>query len=232
MIMIQQFSFPGGNIPKYSAVIFDHDGTVADAAPGILKSANAAFAEMGYPALTMEQFMPYLGPPLQNSFTQYAGMTVEQAQQAIAIYRREYAAGNCYCLRIYDGMEALLKALRAAGIKTAVASSKPTVFLEKILNHLGLRNFFDAVCGVELDRLESTKADIILAATQTLGVLPENCLMVGDRHFDVDGAKALGMPSVGVLHGYGTREELAAAGADYLAEDCAQLQKICFGDKC
>ena len=212
---------------KYDAVIFDHDGTIVDSAPGIRKSANAAFEALGFPTMEMEQFMPFLGPPLQESFTQLAGMTREEAGRAIAIYRREYNAGNCFILNIYDGMEALLRKLRAAGIKTAVASSKPTVFLEKVLGGIGLRALFDAVCGVELDRLHGGKDDIIAKAARRGGVPLERCLMVGDRRFDAEGAKALGIPCAGVLYGYGSREELELAGADFLVEGCGEILDIC-----
>ena len=214
-------------MPNFDAVIFDNDGTVLDAAPGILKSANAAFTELGYPTLTMGEFMPYLGPPLQDSFTRFAGMSLEEAGQAIAIYRKAYTAGNCFLLEVYPGMESLLKNLRAAGIKTGIASSKPTVFLEKILSEIGLRDLFDAVCGVALDRLHGGKDDIIAEAARQCGVPVERCLMVGDRRFDVEGAHALGIPCAGVLYGYGSREELEEAGADFLADRCGEIEHIC-----
>jgi len=212
----------------YDAVIFDNDGTVLDAAPGMLGCANVAFAELGYPTLTMKEYMPYLGPPLQDSFSRFAGMSREEAEQAIAIYRREYnGAGRCYELEVYPGMEDLLRNLRAAGVKTAIASSKPTVFLEKILSGIGLRALFDAVCGVELNRLHGGKDDIIAEAARQCGVPVGRCLMVGDRCFDVEGAHTLGIPCVGVLYGYGSREELEKAGADYLVEGCGVIEGIC-----
>ena len=211
----------------YSAVIFDNDGTVLNSAPGILKSANAAFEALGYPTMSMEEFGFFLGPPLQNSFTEFVGMSLAEAEQAIAVYRQAYNAGNCFLLEVYPGMEQLLKKLRDAGIKTAIASSKPTVFLEKILGGIGLRNLFDAVCGVELDRLHDGKADIIAEAARQCGVPVEKCLMVGDRRFDVEGAHALGIPCAGVLYGYGSRAELEQTGADFLVEDCAALERIC-----
>jgi phosphoglycolate phosphatase len=214
-------------MPAYDAVIFDNDGTVLDAAPGMLECANAAFAELGYPALTMEEYAPYLGPPLQDSFTRFAGMSRGEAERAIAIYRREYTAGKCFVLEVYPGMEALLRNLRAAGVKTAIASSKPTVFLEKILSGIGLRGLFDAVCGVGLDRLRDSKDDIIAEAARRCGVPAERCLMVGDRRFDAEGAHALGIPCVGVLYGYGSREELERAGADFLVERCGEIEGIC-----
>jgi len=216
-------------MPNYDAVIFDNDGTVLDAAPGMLQCANAAFTELGYPTLTMREYMPYLGPPLTSSFMQFAGMSHEEAQRAIAIYRREYDAGGCFVLDIYPGMEQLLRNLRAAGVKTAIASSKPTVYLEKILSGIGLRGLFDAVCGTQLDRLDASKADIISEAAKQCGVAIERCIMVGDRRFDVEGAKALGIPCIGVLYGYGSREELEGAGAAFLVEGCGEIEGICLG---
>lgn len=214
----------------YDAVIFDNDGTFLDTEEGIHKSVNCALEEMGFAPLSRAQFLPFIGPPLQGSFMQHAGMTQQQAGQAIAIYRREYTGGNDRLLRIYPGMPELLRKLRAAGIKTAIASSKPTVFLENIITALGMRQMFDAVCGTELDRTESGKADIIQNAARQCGVPAERCLMVGDRRFDIEGAKALGMDSAGVLYGFGSRDELLQAGADFLAEDCTALEQIVFGN--
>jgi phosphoglycolate phosphatase len=215
-------------MPNYDAVLFDCDGTFADTCAGVLASANAAFVELGFPQMEPAAFRPYLGPSLQSSFVHLLGMTLEQAQHAIEIYRREYAGGNCYRLRVFDGMEELLQRLRDANIKTAIASAKPLIFLEKILERLGMRHYFDAVCGVGLNRMESAKADIIAEAAARCCVPAGRCLMVGDRNFDIEGAKALGMPSAGVLFGFGSPEELTQAGADFLAEDCAALERIIF----
>ena len=213
-------------MPNFLAVIFDSDGTLSDSSEGILASANAAFAVMGFPLLDAQSVRPWVGPPLQQSMVDRHGLTPEEAEQAIAIYRREYDAGNCFLQRSYDGMVETLERLRAAGLKTAVASSKPTVFLEKILQGTNRWHLFDAVCGVTLDRTESSKTDLIAAAAEQLGLAPANCLMVGDRRFDIEGANALHIQSVGVLYGYGTREELEQAGATYIIEHPLELLPI------
>jgi len=213
-------------MPNFRAVIFDSDGTLSDSSEGILASANAAFAEMGFPLLDMQSIRPWVGPPLQDSMMNRHGMTLEEATRAIAIYRREYTAGNCFLQRSYDGMVEMLERLRAAGFKTAVASSKPTVFLEKILKGTDRWHLFDTVCGVTLDRTESSKTDLIAAAAAQLGLAPADCLMVGDRRFDIEGANALHMQSAGVLYGYGTREELEQAGATYIIEHPSELLTI------
>lgn len=214
---------------QFDAVIFDHDGTLVDSAEGILKSANSAFARLGYAALTPEEFRPFLGPPLQKSFETLVGMSPEEARQATKLHREAYDTGNCFLLRVHDGMEDLLRSLRERGIKTAVASSKPLYFLEKILSEIGLREDFDAVCGVAPDRLDESKSDIIAAAAQQCGIPLARCVMVGDRRFDIEGAKALGVTSIGLLSGYGSREELRLAGADYIVEDCHALSNLLLG---
>lgn len=212
----------------YSAVLFDFDGTFADTGEGVLASANAAFAAMGRPQMPPEAWRPCLGPPLLWSFTCVAGMTPEEAERAIEIYRKAYAEGNCYRLRVYDGMEALLRRLNEAGVPAAVASSKPTVFLEKILEHLGCRGYFAAVVGAELSRQEARKADLLLRAARACGAEPARCLMVGDRKFDMEAARELGMRAVGVLYGFGSEAELRESGADVLAADCGELGEILF----
>ncbi|MCL2106142.1 MAG: HAD-IA family hydrolase [Oscillospiraceae bacterium] len=214
---------------RYNAVLFDFDGTFADTSQGILLCLNAALEQMGYPPRSMPEFRRFLGPPIQYSLREFAGMDENEVQRAVALYREGYAAGGCFRLRVYDGLEELLLRLRAAGVKTGIASSKPTVYLEQILRGIGKRRLLDAVCGTDKDHAESGKADIILEAARQCGVPPERCLMVGDRKFDIEGARAAGMASVGVLYGFGGREELEEAGADYIAEDCGALKRIVLG---
>jgi phosphoglycolate phosphatase len=217
------------HMPRFDAVILDFDGTFANTSEGVLDSANFAFRALGYPELSFEGILPYLGPPLEESMRRYAGMTREQAKKAIAIYRKAYAGGNCFRMRVYDGMEDLLQNCRAAGVKTAVASAKPTVFLEKILARLGMRGLFNALCGTELSRTDPDKSDLIASAMKACGAAPERTLMVGDRRFDMEGARKVGAYAAGVLYGFGTKEELLQAGAQSLAKDCAALERLIFG---
>ncbi|MDR3313644.1 MAG: HAD-IA family hydrolase [Oscillospiraceae bacterium] len=214
---------------KYAAVLFDFDGTFADSSEGILASANEAFAALGYPAWEMPAFRRFLGPSLQDSMMRFAGMSPEEAQRAIAIYRASYVAGNCLRLRIFDGMEELLRRLTAENIPVAIASSKITTYLEKILQSVGYRHYFTAVVGAEPTSMENDKTHLLQKAAADCGAAPEDCLMVGDRYFDMEAAKALGMQAAGVLYGFGEKEELLAAGADFLAASCKELEAVIFG---
>ncbi|MDR1465184.1 MAG: HAD hydrolase-like protein [Oscillospiraceae bacterium] len=214
---------------RFDAVLLDFDGTFADTSEGVLASANTALEELGYPTMGLPEFRKFLGPPLEESFHRFLGMDRDTARRAIDIYRREYRAGNCLRLRIYDGLPALLLRLRTEGFQLGIASAKPTVFLERILAGLGMRDLFAAVSGVALDRLDTGKADLIAAAARDCGTALPQTLMVGDRRFDMEGAKAAGAPCAGALFGFGSREELLAAGADYLIEDIAALERVIFG---
>jgi phosphoglycolate phosphatase len=209
---------------KFQAVFFDFDGTFADTSEGVLQSYNYALVSLGFPPQEPATFGKFLGPPLQASMMEFCGMTPEQSAQAIALYREAYDGGNCFRLRVFDGMEALLRRLRAEGIRTGIASSKPTVFLEKILAHLELRDLLDAVCGVDLQHMGSDKSTLIAQAARIVNVPHTQCLMVGDRRFDMEGAAALGMTRAGVLYGFGTEEELKQSGANFLATDVAALE--------
>jgi phosphoglycolate phosphatase len=213
-------------MPAYEAIIFDFDGTFADTSEGIYLSANAALRALGLREISLRELRGFLGPPLQEGFVTLLGMGEAQARQAVEVYRREYAAGNYLKLRIYDGLLALLEDLQKRGIKLGVGSAKLTDYLEEILRAIGCRGYFDAVCGASPDQLEGGKSGIIAEALRQCGARPERCLMVGDRRYDIEGAKALGMPSAGVLFGFGSREELEAAGADFLLEDSAALRVL------
>ncbi len=216
-------------MPKFDAVLFDFDGTVADTGEGVLASANEAFAALGYPQMEPAAFRPFLGPPLRQNFTDLIGMSPEEAERGVVIFRAAYAAGNCFRLRVYDGLETLLQRLAAERIPVAVASSKLTIYLEKILEGIGLRRYFAAVCGTEQGQNDSDKTALLLRAAQGCGAQAGRCLMIGDRRFDMEAAKGLGMCAAGVLYGFGDAKELLDSGADMLAANCEELEKYIFG---
>ncbi|MDR2524705.1 MAG: HAD hydrolase-like protein [Oscillospiraceae bacterium] len=213
---------------KFDAVLLDFDGTFADSSEGILAGFNAAMDAMGYPREAMPAFRRFLGPPLEDSFRHFLGMSAQEAERAMTLYREQYTNGNYLRLHVFDGMEQLLLRLREADIPAAIASAKMTVFLERILRETGYRKYFKAVVGTEPKRLERSKTDLLLAAAAACGVPPARCAMVGDRSFDMEAAKTTGMYAVGVLFGFGDEAELRQAGADELAADCAAIEAILF----
>lgn len=198
---------------KFDSYLFDFDGTLADTGEGIRKSVAYSLERMGREVPGDEVLNRFIGPPLHDCFVEYAGMTNAEAERAIAVYRERYVDTGLYESRVYAGIAQLLRALHARGAWVAIASSKPQFMLERITEHYGLRDCFDAIVGVGLGRHSADKRDLLLAALPG-GADPARACMVGDRRFDIEAAKALGMAAVGADYGYSAPGELAGAGAD------------------
>lgn len=208
-------------------ILFDLDGTLTDPGEGITNCVGYALRKFGVEPRCREELYPYIGPPLVPSFEKYHGLTHEQAQQALLYYRERFSAVGMFENEPYPGITQLLGSLRAEGYRLLVATSKPEEFTVQILAHFGLDRYFDFVGGNTLQESRPTKADVIrYVMEQNPGITTDNTLMVGDRHHDVDGATACGLRTVGVLYGYGSREELEEAGAFAVATDLAQLGAI------
>ena len=209
-------------------VLFDLDGTLTDPGLGITNSVAHALAHFGIAVTDRTQLYRFIGPPLMDSFMEYYGFTEEQAVEAVKVYREYFADRGWAENTVYEGMETLLAELTAAGKTLLVATSKPQIFAERILHHFGLARYFTHICGVALQAPRGySKADVIREALDRAGVTDLNsAIMVGDRHHDIDGAKAVGLSSVGVLYGYGDRAEHEAAGADAIAESVDALRAL------
>ena len=207
-------------------VFFDLDGTLTDSGPGITASVAYALEKLGTEPPARETLRCFIGPPLLQSFARFCGFDEAKCREAVRLYREYFTAGGMFENSVYPGIPEALAELRAAGFRLAVATSKPELFSREIVAHFGLAGCFEAVCGAAMDETRTEKADVLRYALDTLGVKAEESLMVGDREHDVLGAKALGMPCVGVLWGYGSREELTAAGAAVLAETPAELAAL------
>ncbi len=213
---------------KYDAVLFDFDGTVADTGEGIFSCVKIAIEQVGFEPIDEKLLRTFIGPPIFDSFKYTAGMNDEQSKKAVEEYRKAYREGGIYKFRLYDGIEALLKKLHENGIKIAIASSKPAIFIKRIIDYLNFGDIIDCVSCPDFDNDHKSKAELILNAVSELGVTKERTLMVGDRHFDIDGASLAGVESVGVTFGYGSEEELKKAGATYIAGSADEIDKIIF----
>ena len=210
--------------------LFDLDGTLTDPEEGITRSVAYALERFGIEVMDLHTLTPFIGPPLKDSFMRFYGFSDEEALRAVALYRERFSVTGIFENRPYEGMAALLRSLRAEGLRLAVASSKPEIYVKQILEHFDLAAPFAAVCGSELDGRRVKKAEVVACALETLGVAPSPAVvMVGDREHDVAGAKANGLRCVGALYGFGSREELCAAGADFLAESVEDLGRVLRG---
>ena len=203
----------------YQIILFDLDGTLTDPGLGITNSVMHALKKWGIEVKERESLYRFIGPPLQDSFMQYYGFSAEDAEKSVTYYREYFREKGLYENEVYPGVEKLLIDLKAAGKTLAVATSKPEEFAIRILKHFQLDGYFDVIAGATMDSSRSKKADVIAYCLDRLGANDlSQVVMVGDREHDIIGAKKVGIDSIGVLVGYGSREELECAGATYVVK--------------
>lgn len=207
-----------------SVVLFDLDGTLTDPKVGMTRSVQHALQALGREVDDLDSLTPYIGPPLRDSFIERAGLAPEEVDGAVTAYREYFASRGLYENVPYEGIREVLGLLAAEGRRLAVATLKPTVFAERILEHFELRGWFEVVAGSELDGTRSRKSEVIHHAFASLGCTADRAsVMVGDREHDIIGAREAGVWSIGALWGYGGVAELVAADADRLAGEVAEL---------
>lgn len=202
-------------------IFFDLDGTLTDPKPGITGSIQYALEKLGRPVPAQDELAWCIGPPLRGSFAKLLGGE-EDADRGVAFYRERFGDVGLFENSLYPGIKATLAALRPRA-RLFVATSKPHVFAERIIDHFGLRPYFEYVFGSELDGTRVHKHDLLAFAIERTGTDPARARMIGDRSHDIVGAKKNGMAGIGVLYGYGSREELLEAGAVHL---CATPRAI------
>lgn len=215
----------------FDTVLFDFDGTLVDSSEGIFNSLIYAFRADGKEAPDRKVLRKFIGPPIYESFKTLFGYEDDKIDFMIKKYRERYSTEGYLEATFYDGIPELLKELHEKGIKVATASSKPTAFITKMLEVNGLSEYIDYIGGTLFDNKESGKTGIINNALQQLGCTDKSkALMVGDRKFDIDGAKGAGIKTVAVLYGFGSREEFSEHGAEYIAENVSDVRRIIFGE--
>jgi len=212
---------------KYKTVLFDLDGTLTDPGEGITNSVAYALKKYNIIVEDRTELYKFIGPPLWESFKMFYGFSKEEAERAVEYYREYYRDIGIWENSVYDGIEELLINLKNNGYKLIVATSKPEVFARQILEHYGLDKHFDYIAGGTLDGTRIKKDEVIAYALETCEIADTSEVIIcGDRAFDVIGAKKWGIDSIGVLFGYGSREELEDAGATFVAENVEDIFKI------
>lgn len=214
---------------RFAYILFDLDGTLTDPKIGITKSVQYALKDLGVEEPDLDRLEPFIGPPLKDSFMEFYGFDEAQTQRAVAKYRERFEVTGIFENEIFPGIAQMLKTLKERGKKVAIASSKPTELVERILVHFSIRQYFDHVVGSESDGTRSRKEEVVEEALRRM--VPEadigkKVAMVGDRKFDIEGAKAFGLTGIGVSFGYAAEGELEAAGADYIADSVAELEEL------
>lgn len=210
---------------KYDAVLFDLDGTLSQSHPGIFSCIRKSLEEMHWPMPSLDEMNCFIGPPLSYSYTKFCGMTMEQAEEAIERYRHHYRKGGIFECNIYEGVYPLLKKLKKAGVRMAIVTAKPGTMSVRIMEHFGFNEYIEFLSANTEDEKGTGKVQLIQAALDAMQVAPEKALMVGDTHFDCEGAKLAGVDFLGVLYGYETEEQLLKAGAEKLAKNPMDIEK-------
>ncbi len=212
---------------KYTYILFDLDGTLTHSHPGIYACIRHALKEMGRPEPKMEQLRRCIGPTLTYSFQNYFGLNEKDAAEATERYRAEYAKSGIFNNAPIDGALETLKELKKAGYILAMATSKPSVFAKQISQEYGFAPYFTVEVGCGLDGSLPTKASVIAETTRRLGASAAECLMVGDRKHDAEGAKENGVDCALLKVGYAEdEEEFILAKPKYVFEDFAELKEF------
>jgi phosphoglycolate phosphatase len=204
------------------AIFFDLDGTLTDPKSGITRSIQYALQKLDLPVPSQDELTWCIGPPLRDSFVTLLGGD-SRADLAVSLYRERFGEVGLYENAVYPDIEHILGALKQSHGRLFVATSKAKVFAERIIEHFGLGSYFEHVFGAELDGTRVHKSDLLAYALDKAGVEASRALMIGDRSHDIIGAKNNGMDALGVLYGYGSREELIEAGARHV---CASPRAV------
>ena len=214
----------------YRVVLFDLDGTLTRSDKGILRSVAYALERMGIREQDRTKLMRFIGPSLYDSFTRFYGFNDKDAREAVVYYRELYEKEGIYESPPYEGIPELLKGLSGEGVRCYVVTSKPQEMAERVAEYHDIRKYFEGVVGPGRGGTSSDKTVLIGRALEEAGISGNShtakALMVGDRKYDIEGAKNAGIDSAGVLYGYGTREELEGAGASFLAETPDAIYRI------
>lgn len=210
---------------KYETILFDLDGTLTDPAVGITGGVAHALDYFGNRYESRKQLEEFIGPPLREHFMEFCGVDKDKGEEYVAKYREYYATVGIYENKVYDGIEDLLISLKKAGKKVVLATSKPEKFALIILEHFGLKKYFDFVAGALMSSTRTKKDEVIAYALKNIGKYnPDSIIMVGDRHHDVEGASKFNIDTIGVTFGYGSRQELEEAGAKIIVDTVEELK--------
>lgn len=212
----------------YTTLLFDLDGTLTDPGEGITRCVQYALRSFAIEE-DPSALYSFIGPPLLETFMERYGFSREQAETAVAKYRERYAPIGIFENYVYDGILPLLQALHNAGRQICLATSKPTPFAQQILDKYGLSPYFDLVVGSDMGEVRTRKDEVIAEVLRQLHLTPGEVgktVMIGDRRYDIEGARRFGLDSIGVRYGYAEPGELEAAGAVYIVDTVAQLSSL------
>jgi phosphoglycolate phosphatase len=214
---------------KYHHILFDLDGTLTDPYLGITNSVKYALNKFNITEQNDDQLKLFIGPPLEQSFMEYYNFSKNEAKKAIEFYRKYYSVKGIYENKLYHGIDTVLETLNNNNnnnINCIVATSKLEEYAVTVLRHFKIDRYFKHVIGSNLEGTRVEKEEIIKYIIEKYQLEKEKTIMVGDRKYDIIGAKNNGIDSIGVLYGYGTQEELEEAKPTYLCNRIDKLLKL------
>lgn len=211
---------------KYTNILFDLDGTLTEPKEGILNSVRFALGKLGVNENEVGDLMKFIGPPLHASFRDFCGLSGEKVEDGVRYFREYYAEKGINENEIFPGVTEMLEELQKAGVDMFVATSKPTVFAVKVLEQFKIDKYFQYVKGSNLNGTESGKPEIISHIIEKFKLKKDKTIMIGDRFYDINGAKENGIHSIGVTFGYGSETELKEVGATYVCKSVKEINKI------
>ncbi|MBR2343046.1 MAG: HAD-IA family hydrolase [Clostridia bacterium] len=212
---------------EYSVILFDLDGTLTDPAAGLVEGFLYAFRKLGIDAGDRASLTRFIGPPLFEQWQRDFGFTYEETENAILLFREYYNIYGWWDNRVYEGIPEMLAALRARGKRLAVATSKPEDTAHKVLSLFGLKGYFDFIGGADGHKTRDKKHEVLEYTLRALGSPGrEECILVGDRVFDAEGARRVGIDSLGVRWGHGTEEEINSSPFTYVARTPSEVLEI------
>ena len=221
----------------YQYILFDLDGTLTDSKEGITKSAQYALRSFGIEEKNLDKLEPFIGPPLSDSFREFYGMNEADTEKAVRTFRERFETVGITENKIYPGVKEMLQELKDNGCLLAIASSKPEVSVHRVLQMFEIEQYFSIIVGSLKDGTRTTKIEVMEETFAQLkkrvgrAYSEKKVLMIGDRKFDIEGARHFGVDSVGVTYGYANDGELTKAGATYLAEDPQAVASLITGKK-
>ncbi len=203
-------------------ILWDLDGTIMESGSGVLSSVRYALDKLGV-ELPESEVRKFIGPSLFDSFTNTAHMSEEDAEKAIKFYRELYESKGIFDASVYEGIPETLDVLKKEGYRQFVVTSKPQHMAQRVLDHFGIKPYMDGLVGPAEDDHSSDKAKLIRTAMDSNGIEKSEAVMIGDRCFDINGANDVGIHSIGVLYGYGSKEELEKHGAELIVEKAVDI---------
>lgn len=211
---------------KYTNILFDLDGTLTDPKEGIINSVKFALAKMGVNESEIGDLMKFIGPPLHVSFRDFCGFNEENSELAVQYFREYFTDKGINENRIFPGVVELLESLKRRNLKLFIATSKPTVHANTVLDNFVITKYFQYVKGSNLNGTESGKPEIISHIIEKFKLEKDETVMIGDRFYDIVGAKENGIDSIGVTFGYGGETELKEVGATYICKSVKEIKSL------